>query len=47
MNIVFKDDDIRLYEKLIEQAETQGISYQTAVKRMIDYYQRFYKNEDE
>ncbi|MCM1145314.1 MAG: hypothetical protein NC318_12165 [Blautia sp.] len=48
LNIVFKDEDRELYEKLVEQAELQNIPYQTAVKRMIEYYQQINsKSKDE
>ena len=47
LHIVFKGKDIQLYEKLIEQAEIQGVPYQTALKRMIDYYQVLNKHKDE
>lgn len=40
LNIVFKSDDIELYDKLVEQAEIHNISYQSVVKRMIRYYQQ-------
>lgn len=40
LNIVFKNDEIELYDKLVEEAELQSASYQTVLKRMIEYYQR-------
>lgn len=47
LSIVFRNDDIGIYEGLTKQAEAQGVSYQAAVKRILSYYQRLngYKNE--
>ncbi len=47
LNIIFKNDDIQLYEKLVEQAELHGESYQRAAKRMIEYYQKINKKKNE
>ena len=46
INIVFNNDDIQLYEKIVKQAEDHGMSYQMVVKRMIEYYQRVGKYDD-
>lgn len=40
LNIVFSNEDIDLYNQIVEQAELRNISYQSVVKRMIEYYQR-------
>ncbi|MEZ3517813.1 MAG: hypothetical protein K1W37_21915 [Lachnospiraceae bacterium] len=40
LNIVFRNEEIKLYENIVEQAEIYNVSYQTAVKRMMEYYQR-------
>ncbi len=43
LNIVFKDDDLNLYNEIVEQAELYNISYQKVAKRMIEYYQQINK----
>lgn len=40
LNIVFSKEDMELYNQIVEQAKFHDISYQSAVKRMIEYYQR-------
>lgn len=40
LNLVFKETDLELYNKLVKLAEEDDISYQSLVKRMIEYYQR-------
>ena len=40
LNLVFDSEDMTLYEEIIKQAELHKISYQNAVKRMIEYYQK-------
>jgi hypothetical protein len=48
LNIVFKNDDIKIYEDLVEEAKLDNISYQTAAKRMLKYYQGIvHKEKDE
>lgn len=47
INIVFNDEDIDLYNQIVEQAELCNISYQSAVKRMIEYYQCINEIKDE
>lgn len=39
LNIVFNNEDMELYNQIVEQAELHNISYQSVVKRMIEYYQ--------
>ena len=46
LNIVFNGEDVDLYIQIAEQAKLQHISYQSAVKRMIEYYQRINKPND-
>lgn len=47
LNIVFRNEEIKLYENIVEQAEIYNISYQTAVKRMMEYYQRISNKKKE
>lgn len=46
LDIVFKNDEIELYEKIVKQAELHNISYQRELKRIIEYYQQI-NNENE
>lgn len=46
LSIVFNSEDIDLYNQIVEQAKSHNISYQSAVKRMIEYYQRIDKMKD-
>lgn len=46
LDIVFKNDEIELYEKIVKQAELHNISYQRELKRIIEYYQLI-NNENE
>ncbi len=39
LNIVFNNEEMELYNQIVEQAELHNISYQSVVKRMIEYYQ--------
>lgn len=43
LNISFNDKDINLYNEIVEQAKLHDISYQSAVKRMIEYCLRINK----
>ena len=45
INIIFDDENIQLYDNLIEQAELHGITYEDEVKRIIAYYQKYLKEE--
>lgn len=47
LNIVFRNEEIKLYENIVEQAEIHNISYQTAVKRIMEYYQRISNKKKE
>lgn len=40
LNIVFRKEEMELYEGLVEQAKMHNIPYQIAAKRMMEYYQR-------
>ena len=40
LNIVFNGEDIDLYNQIVKQAKLHNISYQSAVKRMLEYYQK-------
>lgn len=46
LDIVFRNEDEDLYDLIVEQAKLHHISYQSAVKRMIEYYQRISKRKD-
>lgn len=46
LNIVFHSEDIDLYNQIAEHAKSHNISYQSAVKRMIEYYQCISKMND-
>ena len=39
VSIVFNNEEMELYKQIVEQAELHNISYQSAVKRIIEYYQ--------
>lgn len=47
LSIVFNREEMDLYDQIEEQAKLQNISYQSAVKRMIEYYQQINKINDE
>lgn len=46
LNIVFHGEDISLYDKIVEQAKLHNISYQSAMKRMIEYYHHINKRNN-
>lgn len=46
LNLVFNSEDLDLYNQIVEQAKLHHISYQSAVKRMIEYYQKVSTNTD-
>ncbi|MEY8516559.1 hypothetical protein AALC25_06410 [Lachnospiraceae bacterium 29-84] len=46
LDIVFKDEDISLYNQIVEQAKLHNIPCQSVVKRMIEYSQRINGAED-
>lgn len=39
VNLVFHNEDMELFNQIAEQAGVHNISYQSAVKRMLQYYQ--------
>lgn len=47
LSIIFNREEMDLYDQIEEQAKLQNISYQSAVKRMIEYYQQINKINDE
>ena len=46
LNIVFNNEEMELYNQIVEQAELHNISYQSAVKRIIEYYQAINEKQD-
>lgn len=40
LDMVFRGNDIEIYDKLVKQAELQNLPYQTVAKRIIEYYLR-------
>lgn len=47
LDIVFQNEDIKLYNEIVEQAQLQNISYQSMIKRIIQYYQQLNKKGKE
>lgn len=47
LNIIFRNEDMQIYEKIIEMANAQNVSNQTAVKRILEYYQRIARWEND
>ena len=43
LNITFTNEDLRLYEDIVNQAKKNGRTYEEEVKRMIAYYERMSK----
>lgn len=41
LSIIFENDDIELYNKLVKEAEMQKVSCQTVVKRLIEYAEQW------
>lgn len=46
LNIVFNNEEMELYNQIVEQAELHNISCQSAVKRIIEYYQAINGKQD-
>lgn len=46
VSIVFNNEEMELYNQIVEQAELHNISYQSAVKRIIEYYQAINGKQD-
>ena len=46
INIVFKNEDLKIYDEIVKQAELHNLSYQNVIKRMMDYYQKTDQNKD-
>lgn len=44
LDIVFKNEEIELYEKIVEQAKFHHVSYQSEIKRMLEYSQLIKNN---
>lgn len=40
LDMVFRGNDIEIYDKLVKHAELQNLPYQTVAKRIIEYYLR-------
>ncbi len=47
LNIIFRDKDMQLYENLVKQAESHGISYEDEAKRIISYYEKINQLREE
>jgi hypothetical protein len=40
ISLVFKEEEIEIYDNLVKQAKLNHISYEDATKRILEYYQR-------
>ena len=47
LDIIFSNEDMALYNQIVEQAKLHNISYQSVVKRMIEYYQLINEKKNE
>lgn len=43
LDLVFSDEDMLLYDAIAEQVKLHNITYQSAIKRMIEYYRHMSK----